>query len=224
MTVHFPERSVGLDPLIAEAKRRMRRRRYLVGLAVAAAAVGAAVGVYDLGSHQGGGTTGSPPAKPSLRQYESRHWSVRYPLGLHVEESCWCGTYGWPIYETTFANFLPTRGEQQRGGLGNLYEPPPQGSRTFPANGVALRVVSQSPFAPPRGTTLPLRLSSFRVAPRAWYPRIRPRPLLHELRAGQNFLVEVWIGRKVSARQRALLARMVASLSVPSVRPFSSRR
>src|SRR5581483_6743566 len=101
MTVHF---SVGLDPLIAEAKRRTRRRRYLVGLAAVTAAAGAAVGFHELGSHPGGGQAGRPTAKPSLRRYESGHWAVRYASGLHVEESCWCATYGWPIYETTFAN------------------------------------------------------------------------------------------------------------------------
>ncbi len=42
MTVRVPRLPLALDPLIAEAKRRMRRRRYLTALAVVAVAAGAA--------------------------------------------------------------------------------------------------------------------------------------------------------------------------------------
>jgi hypothetical protein len=70
---------------------------------------------------------------------------------------------------------------------------------------------------PPGATRLPLRLSSFQAdGPfRDWYPGTRPRPLQHLLLSKWNqYFVQVWIGPNTSAGQRALLAHMVASISV----------
>jgi hypothetical protein len=60
-------------------------------------------------------------------------------------------------------------------------------------------------------------LSSFRavVGIDGDWPDRHPRPLQHVVRSkGQMYFVQVWIGPRASKHQRALLARMIASISV----------
>jgi hypothetical protein len=67
MTMHLPRLPIALDPLIAEAKRRMRRRRFLVAvmlLGVAALAVGLTLAVRPGGPERPpGGVAGSALAQ-----------------------------------------------------------------------------------------------------------------------------------------------------------------
>src|SRR5436853_69340 len=60
----------------------------------------------------------------------------------------------------------------------------------------------------------PLRLSSFQRAAANWYPGTQPRPLQQKLELnGRTYYVQAWIGPNTSARQRSLLAQIVASIS-----------
>ena len=68
----------------------------------------------------------------------------------------------------------------------------------------------------PHPARLPLQLSTFRPVGRQFdmYPATYPRPLQHLLLAkgATRYFVQVWIGPQSSARNRALLARVVASI------------
>jgi hypothetical protein len=63
MTFHVPRAPFSLDPLMAEAKRRARRRRLFVTLCVAAAS--AAVVTFAL--HSGAGPGGAPAARSKVQ-------------------------------------------------------------------------------------------------------------------------------------------------------------
>jgi hypothetical protein len=213
---------------VAEAKRRMRRRRLfgatlLLVLATATALL--------LRSAPGPSPGGQSPSAGALHPYHSSlGWSLQYPNGMHVEHA---GASGISYYidEVTFSTFHSLPGVLRSvGSQGETIRPmPPRISpETFPAHGIALRVLRLETlrvFQQP-ATLLPLHLSSFRAGGRPfgdWYPGTHPRPLQHFLvsKSGQRFFVQVWIGPKASARQRARLARIVASLAVtpPRIRP-----
>lgn len=70
MTVHVPRLPISLDPLIAEAKRRMRRRRLLIAVAAVAIAAGSAFAMGAPGrpgSNGGGGALSGPGRVGSVR-------------------------------------------------------------------------------------------------------------------------------------------------------------
>jgi hypothetical protein len=215
----------------AKAKRQAWQRPVLGALIVALLA-GVAVGlVYALRSTKPPGPPQPPGASSqATSQTERRYasplgWSIRFPRGIHSEHSA-AGGISFAVNETTFANFRLGHGVQRRTTPRSetIREVPPRTRLgKFPAAGVAVRVLWLQTLhrTPPGATRLPLRLSSFRVGGllRDWYPGTQPRPLQHVLRSkGQSYFVQAWIGPKASAHQRALLAHMIASLSVRHVR------
>lgn len=213
--------TVSVDTGIEVRSAGARRRRAWFALAVLLAVAGAAGAAYALRSQPGG--SGNAPAASSTSHYQSSlGWSIRYPRGMHVEHSAASGI-SFGVNETTFANFRSRHGVQRRTTptMETIREVPPRNRLgSFPAQGIAVRVVAS--YGPPIRiapgvTRLPLRLSSFRAGGllRDWYPGTRPRPLQHVLLSkGQRYFIQVWIGPRTSARQRALLTRMIASISV----------
>lgn len=153
---------------------------------------------------------------------------MQYPDGIYIEHAS-AGGISYGIDEVTLANFRSRPGvERHRLPHGETTRAvPPRVKDAFPARGIAVRVLRLNPSdpVPPGATRLPLLLSSFQAGGpfSDWYPGTHPRPLQHLLLSKwhQSFFVQVWIGPKTSIRQRALLARMVASISVqrPRVRP-----
>lgn len=67
MTGHVPRLPFALDPLVAEARRRARRRRAFVCLALAAAATGLTLGLRPGHSSHGGASGSSTAHVPSDR-------------------------------------------------------------------------------------------------------------------------------------------------------------
>jgi hypothetical protein len=140
---------------------------------------------------------------------------------MYVEHAS-AGGISYGIDEVTLANFRSRPGVvRHRFRHGETTRAvPPRAKDGFPARGIAVRVLrlNTSDPIPPGATPLPLRLSSFQAGGpfSDWYPGTHPRPLQHLLQSKwqQSYFVQVWIGSKTSARQRALLARMVASISV----------
>jgi hypothetical protein len=107
MTLHIPRLPFALDPLIAEAKRRARQRRMLIGLAVLLLA-GLSAGLTFVfrspggSSPHGGGLTSA--------NYSSFGVSLRYPAAwtrLHCVNWFGDGT-GTPISLLTSAQPAPT--------------------------------------------------------------------------------------------------------------------
>ncbi len=124
--------------------------------------------------------------------------------------------------EVTLASFRSRAGIQSHDSrqVQETRAVPPRTRDGFPAGGIAVRVlqVNLDDGASSGATRLPMRLSSFRTggAFQAWYPGTHPRPVQYLLvsKWHQTYYVQVWIGPKTSTGQRALLARMIASISV----------
>jgi Protein of unknown function (DUF4232) len=66
MSVHVPALPFGIDPLIAEAKQRARRRRLLAAGLLLAVGAGATAGVLAFGAGRGSGALPWLPTKPQL--------------------------------------------------------------------------------------------------------------------------------------------------------------
>lgn len=228
MTLRAPRHTFSLDPLFAEEKRRMRRRPVLVAL-IALLGVGAVAGAaYVLhsgeppGSSKQPGRGGHASSMTLAQRYSSAlGWSIRLPSGMHVEHSS-AGGIGFGVDEATFGNFRIQKGVRRRftSNGSTIWEVPPRSRLgVFPTHGIAVRVLwlfSHRPwlFSHRPATPFPLRLSSFHRPRVDWYPGTLPRPLQHVVVAKrQRYLVQVWVGSKASSQQRALLARMIASLS-----------
>lgn len=146
MSAHVPALPLELDPLIAEAKQRARRRRLLAaGALLAVAAVVA--GVLAFGAGKGSGEVPWLPTKPQLGAANPplaracRASQLRGKLGL---EGIGFGMLGGPLVITnrgstpcalvgmprlSFAG-ATTTWRQRRGPQENVYDPltPPQGS------------------------------------------------------------------------------------------------
>ena len=141
---------------------------------------------------------------------------------MNVEHGAASGI-SFAIDEATFSSFRSRHGVLRRTTPGSetiRWVSPRNHSGQFPAHGVAVRVLWLGGLVgiPSVETSLPLRLSSFRIHGRPfrdWYPGTHPRPLQHLLLSNhQRYFVQVWIGPKASEHQRALVAAMVASISV----------
>jgi len=215
----------GLGPLTGEADRRRRERRFLAVALLVLLAGGAAAAALLLRSSSGPGAGRPTPSAGLRKQYNSsKGWSLRYPNGMHVEHSAGAGvSYG--VDEVTFASFRSRHGvlvHSFSDGESIRTVPARALSGGFPANGIAVRVLWQAGpgFVQQQATKLPLRLSRFRPTGSfqfyGFYPGTHPRPVQHLLvsRWHRMYFVQVWIGAKASARQRALLGRMVSSIAV----------
>lgn len=220
-SAHASRLPLDLGPLAAEVDKRR-----LLGVALLLLLAGGAATAALLMRSSSGPGAGGPTPSASFRQYDSsKGWSLRYPSGMHVEHSSGNGiSYG--VDEVTFASFRPRHGVLVRNipdGESIRTVPARALSGTFPARGIAVRVLWQAGpgLVQQHVTHLPLRLSSFRPASSFrfydFYAGTRPQPLQHLLQAknwGQRYFVQVWIGPKASARQRALLGRIVSSIAV----------
>ena len=200
---------------VAAAMRRRRASFTLAALLIATGAAGATL--YALRSHPGGS---GPPLAPLVSHYRSPlGWSVRFPRGMHVEHSA-AGGISFAVSEATVANFAVRHGVRRHTTPTSLtiHEVPPRAQRGgFPADGIAVRVLWLETLGriPRSGAKRPpLRLSSFQRAAANWYPGTQPRPLQQKLELnGRTYYVQAWIGPNTSARQRSLLAQIVASIS-----------
>lgn len=100
MATAAPRFPFGLDALIAEAKRRMRRRRWLVVGAIIAAAAVAAGFTFGLG----------PTGPESGSGFATASWdgvSVRTPSSWARVDWCWTGPHLTPIALLTTAHPAP---------------------------------------------------------------------------------------------------------------------
>lgn len=224
MALHVPSLPFSLDPLLAEAKRRMRRRQLSgAALALLLAASMAAVIMVSRSPVKGGPL----PSVGLAHGYRSRlGWSMRYPSGMHVEHAAGSGI-SFGVDEVTFSSFRSKPGVLVRtipNGQSIRTVPPRARFGTFPRNGIAVRVLwlVGPGLTQPHPARLPLQLSTFRAAGRQldMYPGTYPSPLQHLLltKGATRFFVQVWIGPQSSPRDRALLARVVASIAVPDPR------
>lgn len=101
MTVHARRLAFSLDPVIAEAKRRMRQRRLLIaGLIVALAAIGAGTTFALRGP---GGPAGLAPAGAGHASAAANidGFSISYPAAWkRVDWNCWIGTGSYLLLTT----------------------------------------------------------------------------------------------------------------------------
>jgi len=67
MTVHVPRLPISVDPLIAEAKRRMRKRRVLAAVLIIALAVGAPLALRTPGATPAGRNSAGDTSRLALR-------------------------------------------------------------------------------------------------------------------------------------------------------------
>jgi hypothetical protein len=214
----------GLSPLAGESEKRRRQRR-LFGVGLLFLLAGAAAAALLLRSPSGPGAGGPTPSAGPRQQYNSsKGWSMRYPSGMHVEHSAGSGI-SYAVDEVTFASFRSRHGVLvHRTQDGETIRTVAAGalSGRFPPRGIAVRVFWQAGlgFVQQQPTHLPLRLSSFRPTGSFrfydFYAGTHPHPLQHLLvsRWRQRYFVQVWIGPKASARQRALAGRIVSSIAV----------
>jgi hypothetical protein len=91
MTVHVPRLPLSLDPLMAEAKRRMRERRLLVAVLIVVVAGGAAGATLGLRGPSGPNSTPGG-AGHGLATSHFGGMSVSYPAAWKpVKWDCWIG-------------------------------------------------------------------------------------------------------------------------------------
>jgi hypothetical protein len=185
----------------------------------------------------------SPPAL--TRHYaDATGWSARYPAAFHREVSD--QELGLSFTEATIANFALRPGiviHRLRHGASWRAFPALDPAGRFPPDGVALRVVTDTddPFAPThRNFRYPIRLAGFApsddVPPplpfngstgetetNGTYHGV-PRSVARELSVpGEAYTAVVWIGPQASPRERADVARIVASLRIAGPRSSSAR-
>ena len=147
---------------------------------------------------------------------------------------------GLAAVEVTIASFDAQPGIEvsSSGGTGNVrVVPPVDRAGRFPAAGVAFRVVYESGLPSSvlrtRAARTPLSLASFKPSSLPNSPsyisetsgnaqgRGIPRSLMRVVSAdGKPFTLVVWIGPGASHRERAALALMIESLSLPKPLPF----
>lgn len=134
MIAHSPRLPFSLAPLIAEAKRRMRRRRWLgAGLLVLAAATTAGL------------TFGLRPTGPENgRELVTARWdgvSVRYPSSWAHVDWCWTGLHFAPLALLTTAHPAPKCTK-----LGHSFSFPP--AERLEMDGVSVTLAVQAIFPP----------------------------------------------------------------------------
>ncbi|MGO9961739.1 MAG: hypothetical protein ACLP50_38160 [Solirubrobacteraceae bacterium] len=190
----------------------------MVGLVIALIAAGC--GAAAAGGHH-------PAAARSVQYVDPQGWSLRYPSSLSVERST-SGAGLATFIEVTVANFTQRRavvtGKTHDGGF-VLVRPPLDHTGRFPANGVAFRMLLVEGGPAPIGTVadsrFPIELSTFARSgddfPATDYTTLGvPHELTRPIDAdGQHYQALVLIGPAASARERAVIETVIASLSFP---------
>ncbi len=192
MSAGVPALPLGIDPLIAEAKDRARRRRLLaLGAlaAIAAAAIGTTLGLRP---------SGAPPA----RVVRSDGISLRLPRGWYVTNRP-LNNVSWPVQRFVLSSFPEHFDAAQTSG----YYLPPQ-------TGVLAQIVEE---APPlsgehwRPRPAPLRIGSLGLM--KLFGGDRWGELLFRL-GGRHFYAFVWIGRNAPASERQQLLTILERMRV----------
>jgi hypothetical protein len=160
-------------------------------------------------------------------------YSLRYPGDWHLDTSK--DELRITVWETTVGNFDAASGpshevrQRERGGFLAIHLERDDRLENFPSDGVALRIFhvegGPSPDFSAAEADFPLSLDEFTpsysgtglAVPPSGRSRA-PRPIEHYFAAnGWAFWARVWIGQGASARDRAQLGRVVASLRFPTL-------
>jgi hypothetical protein len=209
MTLHLPRLPISLDPLLGEAKRRMRKRRALVGVA-AVFLVGAVTAVALALGSSGGGT---PSSFASVGSVSVGRLTLPVPRGFNQYRLRACCFYKAgtrpPVVGHVLTDYrVSAQSEIRRGG--NV----PQSE---PANGVALQlqlwiVGGGPPSGPPTRLHLPLSLDE------PWLQQGLPGGTLfvgwlsRGHRGQPPYELALWIGRDASPADRAALLHALAAI------------
>lgn len=202
MTLHVPRLPLSLDPLFGEAKRRMRRRRVLVGIATVAL-VGAATATA-LALRPSGGAT--PSGFASSGAVSVGRLTVPVPRGFS-QYDIRGGIYKTGTRPPVIGHVLtdyPVSPQIQRYGI----------SASAPANGVALELQWWIAIGPPPPTRLHLPLSLHEQ----WSKQSLPRGTklwgwLSDGRPGHvPYQLVLWIGRDAAPGDRAALLHALAAI------------
>jgi hypothetical protein len=174
----------------------------------------------------GSGAWAAGSLTTSLTRYSDRAgWSVTYPRTMRLERS---GRSAILVSESevTIANFRQRTAvhlTHSGGGTQIVVDPPLERNGRFPADGVAFRMFSFEGGPPGLGqvpdSRLPILLSRFKPPQNDDFPGgdgdLRGVPSSRDLQInadGEQYTGIVLIGPRASRRQRAELARAIASL------------
>lgn len=149
-------------------------------------------------------------------------WSLSYPRTMHLERSQFSGEI--TVAQVTLASFPvtnPIHSGQTVSSSWMRVSPPTSSNGSFPATGVAIRVLRQEGGPGPDlelpESRFPLRLRTFGAS--SEYPHTTPPALERTVTAdGRNYTVQAWIGSKTPLAARSQLARIVSSLQFPHPR------
>ena len=204
MMEHTSQPSVALDPLIAEAKRRARQRRYtaaLGALLLVALATGLALGFRSSGGGQGGGfATAAVPAHAGALV-------VPIPRGLHrynIRGGFYRTGTRPPVIGASLTNYrVPADATLRTKGVLPLHA-----RRT----GAVLQVTRFIPLSSPGvliGLHLPLSLNQDWRQLDLATGTLRYGFLDFD---GQPYEIRVWIGRAAPAHDRAAILQALAAV------------
>jgi hypothetical protein len=197
--------------------RRSTATRRLAAVAVAAALLaGAGYGTWRAFGH----VATRPATRPAhgLRTYHNQRfgWAIRYPAAWRIGHFQSAGMIESDGVRIT--NFVPDLEAPSSGA-------PPMGwLRTFPPRGVALQIWYGERFplpGPEHDTRLPVTLASLHPIAR-YVGASEPRPLFGEASGnGFSFAVAAWFGPHASARDRARVEAILASLHFPRLKAWT---
>ncbi len=194
MTLHVPRLPFALDPLIAEAKRRARQRRYLLtlgALILVALAAGLTLGLRPSG---GGSGSGVPTTGASVRVGALR---FTVPRGFYRRQIRSNGK----LIGTLVTDYRVTPNS------------PTLRQSVFPANAVLLSLGRGAPGSLPLGSLPPLRLPltlrqlggpKLHTDGTTWNNLFRFR--------GQPYAITFWTGRNAQSSDRAGLKQALLSV------------
>jgi hypothetical protein len=194
MTLHVPRLPFALDPLIAEAKRRARQRRYLLTLSaliLVALATGLTLGFRSSG---GGSGSGVPTTGASVRVGALR---FTVPRGFYRRQIRRNGK----LIGTLVTDYRVTA------------DSPTLRQSVFPANAVLLSLGRGAPSWLPLRSLPPLRLPL--TLGRLGGPKLHPGGTtwnsLFRFR-GQLYAITFWAGHNTQSNDRAALKQALLSI------------
>jgi hypothetical protein len=161
----------------------------------------------------GCGSSSRPTATHLKRYHDSDGWMLAYPRAFHLEHSSTQG--GHVDFDEVTVGSFPMRSAIHKSKYSTQVLLPRTSSGSFPSDGVALRVLREygGPFEllPSTESRFPLRLSSFHRSTSYSRPALERRVVAD----GADYWLEAWIGPKAPARERAILAHIVRSITFP---------